>query len=300
MLAISTTWNFSCHSNIEEQLLQIKEVGFDAIEIGYNFTDVRLKELKPLLSAMDIKVASVHNFCPLPPKFLLNRFFTDYYRLSAPRESERRKAVDYTKRSVDTARSLSCGILVIHAGTIEIKRDYTKALFRLYNEGKFGSGEYLMAKQKILVARQKMSKPYIQAVTKSLDEVLSHAHSMGVKIGLETRYYPHEIPNIQEAEDLLNRFNDKGLVYWHDIGHGEANERLSITAHSDFLSRFAKYMHGIHLHDLIGIDDHMAPFSGDFDFSRITPYMNDSLIKVIEAHPPATPEQIKEAVKRLS
>ena len=139
----------------------------------------------------------------------------------------------------------------------------------------------------------------MKSVVASLKEVLAYAGSTGVKIGLETRYYPQEIPNIEETEYLLNLFKDKGLVYWHDIGHAEVNERLGIAAHNDYLKKFAEYLQGIHFHDLRGIDDHLAPFVGDFDFSKIAPYIQNNLIKVIEAHPPATRRQIKEAARRL-
>jgi len=299
MLAISTTWNFNPHSDITETLSQIKEVGFDAIEIGYNFTSERLEELISLLDRMRIKVVSMHNFCPLPPEIRLNRFATDYYRLSSTNEAERRKAVDYTKKTIDAACLISCQVVIIHAGTVELKRDFVGTLLKLYNKGKFGSKEYRKAKERLLAARQAKKIVYLESATRSLEEVLSYAYSAGVKIGLETRYYPNEIPDIEEIGYLLSLFKDKGLFYWHDIGHAEVSERLGITAHDDYLMRFADCMLGMHFHDLKGIDDHMAPFSGDFDFSKITPYLREGLIRVIEAHPPATPQQIRESIKRL-
>ena len=88
-------------------LLQIKEVGFEFIEIGYDFTEQRLNELIPLLSDLKLKVLSIHNFCPLPPRTFSDRFMTDYYRLSSKDEEERSKAVYYTKRSIDTASSIT-------------------------------------------------------------------------------------------------------------------------------------------------------------------------------------------------
>ena len=298
--AISTAWNFDSHSDIKAMLSEIKGIGFDAIEIGYNFTLQRLKRLISLLDAMRIKVVSVHNFCPLPSEVRLNRFHTDYFRLSSLDEKERKKAVDYTKKSIDTACLVSCKVVIIHAGTVELKSDYVRALLYLYNKGQFNSEEFLEVKEKLLAARQDKRNEYLESVIKSLEEVLIYACSAGVKIGLENRYYPNEIPNFEEAEYLLSLFKDKGLVYWHDVGHAEVNERLGITPHNDYLRKFADRMLGIHLHDLKGIDDHLAPFSGDFDWSLIAAYMRNDLIKVIEAHPPATPQQIKEAIEKLS
>lgn len=297
--AISTTWNCNIHSNIKAVLSQIKGVGLNAIEIGCNFSSKRLKKLISLVDVMGIKVVSVHNFCPLPSEIRLNRFFTDYYRLSSLSEKERKRAVDYTKKSIDTACSVSCQVVVIHAGTVELRNNYARVLLRLYNKGKSDSEEYLKVKKKLLAVRQDKIKRHLELVVRSLEEVLRYACSAGVKIGLETRYYPNEIPNVEEAGYLLSLFKNRGLVYWHDVGHAETSERLGIAHHNDYLRRFADCMIGIHLHDLKGIDDHMAPFTGDFDWSLISPYMRDGLIKVIEAHPPATPQQIKEAIQRF-
>ncbi|MGD9014469.1 MAG: TIM barrel protein, partial [Candidatus Omnitrophota bacterium] len=290
-LAISTTWNYSLHSNVESILSEIKSVGLDHIEIGYNFTVQRLKELKSLLRVMEIEVVSVHNFCPLPSRGGLNRFATDYYRLSSLDSKERKRAVDYTKKTIDTACLVSSRVVIIHAGTVEIKGDYTRALFQLYNQGKSNSQAYQEVKEKILAIRKDKRKRYLDSVVKSLQEIIAYAYSAGIKIGLETRYYPQEIPNIEEVEYLLSLFKDKGLLYWHDVGHAEVNQRLGITTHYDYLNRFADYMVGIHLHDLRGIDDHMAPFSGDFNWPLIATYMREHMIRVIEAHQPATPQQ---------
>jgi len=297
--AISTAWNFDVHSDIRGMLSQIKEVGFDAIEVGYNFTSQRLKELISSVEATGIKVVSVHNFCPLPSEVRLDRSLTDCYRLSCLDEKERRKAVDYTKRSIDTACLVSCQAVIIHAGTVELKDDYVSVVLRLYNEGKSNSEEYRKAKERLLAARQAKREGYLESVVRSLEEILAYANLSSVKIGLETRYYPNEIPNIEEVEYLLSLFKDKGLLYWHDAGHAEVSERLGITAHNDYLKKFADRMLGIHLHDLKGINDHKAPFTGELDFSKIAPYMPDGLIKVIEAHPPATSQEIREALAQF-
>ena len=51
LLAISTTWNSGVYSDIKVILSEIKAVGLDAIEIGYNFTIQRLEELISLVDA---------------------------------------------------------------------------------------------------------------------------------------------------------------------------------------------------------------------------------------------------------
>lgn len=299
MFAISTAWNSNTHSDVKEMLSEIKEIGFNAIEVGFNFTAERLEELISLINVLGIKVVTIHNFCPVPSKRQFRRHISDYYRISSLDEDERKLAVEYTKRTIDTAQRLSAEAVIIHAGIVELNGNYVSALLRFYKEGRAGSKDYDELKQEFLKVREDKKDPYLDSATKSLEEILSYATKSRIKIGLENRYYPDEIPNCGEVEYFLKLFDNRGLFYWHDVGHAEANERLGIVPHLDFLKMFSDHMLGIHLHDIKGLEDHLAPFSGNFDFRKIAPYMKNGLIKVIEAHPKATPLQIKEGVVKL-
>lgn len=298
-LALSTAWNFNDNADPKKALSEIKALGFNSIEIGYNFTQEKLAAIIPLIEDAGMKVSSIHNFCPAPAEKIKGRHISDSFRISSPDEKERRKAVDYTKATVDTAYKVSCRVIVFHAGTIEMKDEKVRKIFHMYNEGKTGSLEYNTIKEKILKERETKKGPYMDAVVKSLREIARYADSSGVKIGLETRNYPHEIPDIEEIGYLLDLFGEKGLVYWHDIGHGEINERLGITPHEEFLRKFSSRLFGVHIHGLRGIDDHLAPFTGDFNLARISPYLRNDLIRVIEAHSQAKPEELVRARELL-
>jgi len=299
MIALSTAWNNAGKYSMEEMLRQIRDLGFNAIELSYDFSPEKLEELIVLLRDAGTQVVSVHNFCPLPSE-KRKRYTADYYRLSSQDQEERKRAVDYTKRTIDTACRLSCKAVVIHAGTIELEAGFGRNLISLYNKGKAGTEEYNELKRTLLDARHKEKAPFIDSTIKSLEEVVSYAYRNKVKIGLETRYYFNEIPDIEEVELFLELFGNRGLFYWHDTGHAEINERLGIMSHARFLERFRDRMLGMHIHDIKGTEDHFAPFSGDIDFSKLLPYISADLIKVIEAHSQATFEQLRIAFRRLS
>lgn len=301
MFAISTSWKSNLHYNVKGILGAIKATGINAIEVGYNFKVERFEELVLLINELGIKVVSVHNFCPMPAGSIPGRLAPcDYYRLSSQDDTERCKAVDYTKRSIDSAVKLSAKALVIHSGTIDIDRAYVKNLLGLYNSGASGTREYNILKEELLRIREARKKPYLDATVKSLEEITAFAFGSGMKVGIENRYYPNEIPNIGEIDHLLKLFSTKGAVYWHDTGHAEVSEKLGIALHAEYLNRFKDHLFGIHIHDLKGIKDHLAPFSGELDFSKIIPYIKDNLLNVIEAHPPATAEQLQESIKRFN
>lgn len=301
MIAISTTWNYKEDCSMREMLLAIKELGVNDIELGYNFTITRLEELLGLLDSVQMRVVSVHNFCPLPPQNPYHRFFINYYYLSSLDETERKLAVEYTKKTIDTAARLSAKIVIIHTGNIDMDTAKIKALMKLYCAGNSNSKEYDNLKTDILKLREEKKILYLEATRKSLEEIMPYAASKDIKIGLENRYYPNEIPNLEEAQKFLKSFANKSLVYWHDVGHSQALERLGFIATGSLLNKLSKYLFGFHLHDIRGLHDHLAPFTGDFDFSKLNRYLkNDKILKVIEAHHPATAHDIKNAIKHLA
>ncbi|MFA5007859.1 MAG: TIM barrel protein [Candidatus Omnitrophota bacterium] len=298
MISISTTWNYFEDCDLKAMLSDIRQAGIRSIELGYNFTASRLQEITPLLYDFGIEVVSVHNFCPLPPQGALRRFFTNYYLLSSLAEKEREDAVKYTKQTIDTAAGLKAKVVVIHAGVIEFDAKYIKTLINLYKLGKIDSEEADNLRKEIIRIRDSKKQAYLDAVTKSLDEITDYATKADIKIGLENRYYPDEIPSNGEIALFLEKFNTRGLVYWHDVGHSLAQERLGMIKKNSLLESFGGYLFGLHLHGIKGLNDHRAPLSGDFDFSQISQYLaRADLLKVIEAHQPVSSNDIKEAIR---
>jgi len=301
MLALSTTWNYSENCDLRQMLAEISGLGIKSIELGYNFTASRLEKIALLLADYGIDLVSVHNFCPLPPQNIFHRFFTNYYYLSSLVKQERECAVKYTKQTIDTAASLGAKIVVIHAGTIEIDTRQIKELINLCNQGRIDSEEAASLRKEILKLREEKKQPYLNSVTKSLDEITEYASGKGIKIGLENRYYPNEIPNNEEISIFLKQLNGKGLVYWHDTGHCRAQERLGVIEKDSLLNSFGAYLFGFHLHGISGLKDHLSPLKGDFDFSQISGYLtNKNLLKVIEAHQPTTINELRETIQHFN
>ncbi len=298
MISISTAWNYKPEIKARELLGQIKDVGADAVELGYKLTVPQVEELIPLLKEFKLKVSSIHNFCPLPNDSPSPRHPSNHYRLSALDESERRKAVEWTKRAVDTAVRTNGRVVVIHAGTIEVDHDPTEIL-RNFKAGHSDDQKFTAIRDRMLQEREEKKHHFVDAVKKSLDEVIAYAAPEKILIGLETRYYPTEIPNFQEIGHFLNIFGPDVMGFWHDVGHGEVNVRLGLVKHhQDYFDRYQNRLIGMHIHGVKGIKDHQAPFTGDFDLTPFLPYMKN-IIKVIESHSSATAGELKAAIQRL-
>jgi len=299
MLSISTLCHHQSEMDIESWILWIKGLGFQAIELDYKLSREQLDLLQVLLKKEKMKVSSIHNFCPLPNDQPSSRHVSNYYRLSALDAHERKKAVEWTKNTIDTAVRFDAEVVVIHAGTIESEDDRCRYLMDLLKEEKKETEEFFTEKKKILADRENRRGPYLKAIEKSLEEVLSYAKITNKIIGLETRYYPMEIPNFDEIGHLLNLFASKGLSYWHDVGHAEINEKLGITDHIAFLEKYQNHLIGMHVHDMRGIVDHFVPFSGGINFNVMAPFLDENLLKVFELRA-ASFDELKGAVRKFN
>lgn len=300
MISLSTAWNYRSGIDMRQLLSEIKAAGVDTIELGYKITVDELAQILPLLKEFDIRVSSVHNFCPLPNDHPSSRHPSNHYRLSSIDEAERKLAVKWTQEAVNTARKANAGVVVIHAGMIELPEEIAEGLFKKYKESGKGAPDFPQLRERFIKERSKAKGPFMKALVESLKEVMKYAKDHGIKIGLETRYYPTEIPNHEEIGELLDLFHKDGMWYWHDVGHGEVNERLGIYNHLETLKRYQDQLIGFHLHGVDILKDHRAPFAGDFDLKSVYPFIRKHHVKVIESHSSATAEDIRYAVKELA
>ncbi len=299
MLSLSTAWNYKEDINVRDLLSEIKKTGVDSIELGYRVTRSQLEDIIDFLPEINLKVGSIHNFCPVPCDGPSPRHPSNYYRLSALEEEERHKAVHWTKNSIDTALRVKADVVVIHAGTVEMDEARLKNFLEMYRAQRQDTDEFRIVRAELLRERREKQPAYFQALVKTLDEVMAYARQKNVKIGLETRYYLHEIPNCDEVGILLDKYHDQGMFYWHDVGHAEINERLGIAMHLDYLKKYSPRMIGWHIHGVKTLKDHHAPFEGDFNILKVVPFIKADHVKVIESHT-GTVEQIQKAVHTLS
>ena len=144
-----------------------------------------------------------------------------------------------------------------------------------------------------------MVEPRLSAVQKSLSELIKYAGTFGVCLGLENRYHYMDIPLPDEMELLLNLAGPDQLGFWYDVGHAQTLDRLGFYPHHQWLDRFAGRIIGVHLHDVIGIDDHGALGSGEVDFDSIIHRIPPGAILTLEVRPSLSPEQLYNSIRYL-
>src|SRR5213593_2978942 len=139
MYSLSSCWNSHRHTDGAAMLREIRELGFEYAELSHG---IRISLLPGILEAVDageIKISSLHNFCPLP--IGVNHSAPNLYQYSADREGEREMAQRYTVKTMEFASRVKAPVVVLHAGSIEMK-NYTDKLLEMLAHGEGESARY--------------------------------------------------------------------------------------------------------------------------------------------------------------
>ncbi|MFH1245614.1 MAG: TIM barrel protein [Candidatus Omnitrophota bacterium] len=297
MFALSTSWNAGQYSAARNIIEEIKAIGFHCVELNFSLSAALVEEMISLSARNQIKVVSLHNFCPIPDGISRRAATPDIFSLSALDNDERKQALYYTKRTIDTASILQAQAVVLHLGKVQNTVEKIRELGGLYLDSKAArpSGNrknYEQLKSRMLKDRRDKAAPCFEQTLKSLEELCSYAREKKISLGIENRYYFNEIPSIEEMGQIVKSFPGSPLFYWHDTGHAQIYENLGFFKHKELLDNFGSRLLGVHLHDVDKMDDHRAPLQGSFDFSLLKPYVKKETLKVLEPHQPATAEEI--------
>jgi len=297
--ALSTSWNAFRYSSANDMLFEIKELGIDKIELSFNITPAMLESIKEAVKSAEIQVTSIHNYCPIPEGMKRQEALPDCYSVASLNEDERKSAVKFAKRSIDTAVELEANAVVLHCGRVEIP-DKTRELIGLFDMGLKGTPEFESLRNQLIREREALSQAHFEQAIRSLEELNSYAMRKLVALGVETRFYHREIPSLEEVGLILEHFKNSSIYYWHDTGHAQLMENLGIAKHREYLERYSARMFGMHLHDISGCFDHQAPPKGGVDFAMVKQFARKEMIKVLEIHHPATAQEIKQSIEYLT
>jgi sugar phosphate isomerase/epimerase len=297
MYSLSSCWNSHRHSDGRAMLREIRGLGFDHAELSHG---IRLSLLPGILEAVDageIKISSVHNFCPLP--IGVNHANPNLFKFSALEPRERENAWRYTIKTLETAQRVGARLVVLHLGCVEM-RDYTRRLIELAEAGQRESSKYERLCTEAQERREARKEKHQEVAYEFLRRLVDEATPRGLMLGIENREAVEEIPFESDFFFFFKEFTSPTIRYWHDTGHAQIKENLGFIVHRMHLGAMAERLAGFHIHDVrFPARDHCVPGSGTLDFTALRPFVKPEHLKVFELSPGAPVEEVQAGVAHL-
>ncbi len=277
-LSVSTMWGAQGrYADLGDMVDGVRAAGGARIEINYMPTR---EQLAQLLARPDLVVSSVHNICPRPTDAQGQRIPDP--SLVATDDAERRHAVALTKATMDLARRLGSDAVVVHAGELTVLPDDEKRLDDLYRAGAAESDAFAALRERIVAARREVAAPALERLIASLRELAPYAEATGVRLGLESRQDYRDIPILDDCDTIFGSIASPMVGYWHDTGHAQRQANLGYTPHEAWLQHLGHRLVGFHLHDCLGLRDHLIPGRGRVDFAMVVSYLRADTIPACE------------------
>jgi putative hydrolase of the HAD superfamily len=291
--SLSTMYAINTFPALDDFFEFTRRTGFARVELNHKITSAMLEEA----DLSRCQFSSVHE--PCPADISEDELKKRDWLISSTDEACRAEGMKAMKRSIDLAYKLGAPAIVIHAGRPIPDKSRENKLRALIESGQRESDEYRgIQEQMIRIRAQAASAPF-EALKKSVVELLSYAEPLDICLGLENRYHYMEFPSPDELEILLSLANPNRIGFIYDVGHAQALDRLGFYPHEEWLKRFSSRIVGTHLHDVIGITDHLASGLGEVNFDMVAKYLPVDAFRTCEFRESNTPEQVKAGLKFL-
>jgi sugar phosphate isomerase/epimerase len=286
-------------------LREIARLGFEYVELSHG---IRITLVPGILRAIEegvIKVASTHNFCPLPTGVV-----QPAPNLFEPSNSEHREHdqwLRHTKRSIDFAAQVKARVIVCHLGSVKFFWFNPARKIRQYLDQHPEAGRDLNDKayaellEKSLAKLRKRMGPYWRQTQASIGEVIEYAGQRGVRLGFENREKFEELPLDADHLELLGSLPATAPVgYWHDTGHADIKEGMGLLRQREHLQKMAPRTIGFHLHDVDAKGhDHQPIGGGHIDFKMISSFWRPEHLLTLELSPRVTVDEVRSSKVRI-
>lgn len=285
-------------------LREIADLGFTHAELSHG---IRILLVPGVLRALEegfIKIASTHNFCPLPPG--VTQAAPNLFQPSVRDEREHGQWVRHTKRSIDFAAQVKARVCVLHLGSARFwffpPSRKLHAYLEKNPEAKVGQdAKYQAMLRKACATMRSRSVPFWKQTIESMKKIQAYAAERGVALGCENREKFEELPIDDDFGALFEALGEGSPCgYWHDTGHAEIKAGMGVIDHRLQLEKNAERLLGFHLHDVSELDkDHQAVGAGRVDFEMVSSFWRPHHLLTLELGPRVRPEEIVSSRERI-
>lgn len=293
--SLSTMWAQGRFERLSDFAAAAQRLGFQGIEVNYMVSPDALEEL---LASNPLAIPSLH--APMPRVRAGDGRWSEELNLAASDEEERRLALARAVATIEWAARVGARYVVLHLGSVGNEVFAAERRLRqLYDAGTREGEEVAALREACRRQRAEGAPLHLAKARETLGELAGEAARHGVALGLENRYHYHEIPSVDEAQELLADYPPGLAGYWHDVGHAEVMDRLGLVEKGRWLGELGPRCLGSHLHDVEGIGDHRPPGRGDADWEYVAGGLPATALRVLEINQRTPEELVGEAIPFL-
>ena len=212
-------------------LREIRSLGFEWAELSHGIRISLLPGIFEAVDAGEIKISSLHNFCPLPMG--VNHAAPNLYLFSSLDPRERENARTFFK-TLERAARLKAAVVVLHLGAIDMK-DYTDQLLEMVARRTEEDAEIRRPVRGSHGKTGEEKRAHANFVIEMLERLSRRPASAASSWASRTARPWRNSRWTSDYELLLAEFNQPGIGYWHDCGHAQIKENLGFIDHRDAL-----------------------------------------------------------------
>ena len=272
-------------------LREIRDLGFEYAELSHGIRISLVPGVLEGVAAGDIKISTLHNFCPLP--IGVNHAAPNIFKFTSTESRERENAWRYSLKTLEMAERVKAKLVVLHMGAVEMK-DYTDRLVDMLETTSKDSPKFQKLVEEACEKREAKKERYVNLANEFLSRLAEEARQKGLLLGIENREAIEEIPFESDFWLFFKEINHPSVRYWHDCGHGQIKENLGFINHAMHVETMSPLLAGFHIHDVqFPGRDHCPPGSGMIDYAALKPFVKPEHIKVLELAPGVPVEDVQ-------
>lgn len=298
MLAFSTCWNTSRHTDGEDLITEILELGFQHIELSHGMTITRMPGIERAFENKMFTCTGVHNYFPSPTEIMMDA--PDAYEFTHFKDLERERAYKNSLKTLEEAARFEAKYVVLHMGSNHKmpKDKWTKPLEQMLKDDLQESKKFIKLREKFIKRREKTAKYYMLRAMHYLTKLEEKAKEYGLVLAVESRSHYEQVPTESEMVRMMAHFEESPNVqYWHDFGHVHRKHNLGLLDHAEWLESMQPHLYGGHLHDVQWpTRDHRVPFQGEIPYDELMHHFTPEMPLVWELSPTRKAEDIKSAL----
>jgi sugar phosphate isomerase/epimerase len=298
MLAFSTCWNNSRHTDGETMIDEILDLGFPTIELSHGMTIAKLPGIQKAYRAGKFKCSGVHNYFPSPVEVMIDA--PDAYEFTSHRAFDRKRAMDMTLKTLELAAEFNAGYIVLHMGSTPLNpKKFTVPLTGQVAAGHQHEPRFIKQKIEFIKKREKLSALYYRRAIEALEQLAPKAEEYQIRLAVESRSRFEDMPNEREMLKLQEHFKDHPWIgYWHDFGHVQLKHNLGLLDHGEWLETISPHLIGGHVHDVEWpARDHRTPFTGTLDYPSLLAHFPANCPLVWELSPSRKSDEIRSSLE---